>query len=229
MGHLPQRILLVSALAMAPVAFAQQPMPQQPMPQQPMPRKGMPGMGMMRLQSGVPTLAPLVEQVVPGVVSIAVAGQVAVPPNPLLADPFFRRFFGVPENLPGERHFGAAGSGVIIDAKNGYILTNHHVVENADQITVVLGDGRRLKARRIGADPATDLAVLQIKAEGLSAVTLGDSSRLQVGDFVVAVGNPFGLQSLLKEIRQQWRPQKIGGCAVVMGLGCLLAQLPPLG
>lgn len=182
MWRLSRSILLACALTIAPVALAQQ----QPMP---MP---MPSMGRMGSPSDVPTLAPLVRKVVPGVVSIAVSGRVAVPPNPL-SDPFFRHFFGVPEGLPSERQFQAAGSGVIIDAKNGYILTNNHVIENADQITVLLGDGRRFKAQRIGTDPATDLAVLQIKAEGLTALNLGDSSRLQVGDFVVAVGNPFGL------------------------------------
>jgi serine protease Do/serine protease DegQ len=141
----------------------------------------------------VPTLAPVVDRVVPGVVNIAVSGSVEVQ-NPLLADPFFRQFFRVP-NQPMRRQVQAAGSGVIVDAANGYILTNNHVVavgEDQD-IEVTLKDKRRLKAKLIGRDPETDIAVLKISADNLTAVPFGDSDRIKVGDYALAVGNPFGL------------------------------------
>lgn len=142
----------------------------------------------------IPTLAPLLERVTPGVVNIAVRGHVAAQSNPLLEDPFFRRFFGVPEQQqPQQREFQAAGSGVIVDAEKGYIITNNHVVEHADEITVTLRDGRRLKAKRVGTDPETDVAVVKVEPGNLTAVPLGDSDKLKVGDFVIAVGNPFGL------------------------------------
>ncbi len=140
----------------------------------------------------MPTLAPLLERVTPGVVNIAVRGRVAVQENPLMSDPFFRRFFGLPEQAP-QRQFQAAGSGVVVDAREGYILTNNHVIENADEITVGLRDGRKLKAKLVGRDPEADIAVIRIPAKDLTALRMGDSSRLRVGDFVIAVGNPFGL------------------------------------
>jgi Do/DeqQ family serine protease len=145
---------------------------------------------------GLPSLAPLVEQTAPAVVNIRTKGTVSAPRNPLMDDPFFRRFFGVPEGQqPREREVSAAGSGVIIDAKNGYILTNHHVIESADEIRVFLNDDRALDAVVIGSDPGTDIAVIQIEnPENLVAMSLGDSEKLRVGDFVVAIGNPFGLQ-----------------------------------
>ena len=143
---------------------------------------------------GIPTLAPIVERVLPGVVSVAVRGRLVEPANPLLSDPFFRRFFGLPEEpQPQEREFRAAGSGVVVDAATGHILTNNHVVENADEITIVLADGRRLDARKVGTDPPTDLAVVRVDAAGLTALDIGDSDRLRVGDYVIAIGNPFGL------------------------------------
>ncbi|MEE8196075.1 MAG: DegQ family serine endoprotease [Acidiferrobacterales bacterium] len=140
----------------------------------------------------LPTLAPLLERVTPGVVNIAVRGHVAVQENPLLNDPFFRRFFGLPELAP-QREFQAAGSGVVVDATEGYILTNNHVIENADEVTVALQDGRKLKAELVGRDPEADIAVIRIPAKDLTALRLGDSDQLRVGDFVIAVGNPFGL------------------------------------
>ena len=140
----------------------------------------------------VPTLAPVLKKVTPGVVNIAVRGRVSMAQNPLLRDPFFRRFFNLPEQPP-EREFQAAGSGVILDAERGYIVTNNHVVAKAEQIIVGLRDGRRLKATLVGTDPEADIAVIQISVEDLVAVPLGDSDRLEVGDFVIAIGNPFGL------------------------------------
>src|SRR5579859_3978558 len=145
----------------------------------------------------IPSLSPIVKKVSPAVVNIATRGTIRDkgPQNPLLDDPFFRRFFDVPPDTgPRERPFQSAGSGVIFDAKNGYIVTNAHVVENANEITVTLQDGRDLKAEVIGSDAPSDVAVLKVKPEGLSQIPLGDSSKAEVGDFVVAIGNPFGLQ-----------------------------------
>jgi Do/DeqQ family serine protease len=142
-------------------------------------------------QSGVPSVAPVLRKVTPGVVNIAVRGRVRVN-NPLLADPFFRRFFNIP-NGPVERETQASGSGVIVDARNGYVLTNNHVVQNADLIEVTLRDKRRFKAKLVGRDEATDVAVLKIPAEALTDVPMGDSDKSEVGDFVLAIGNPFGL------------------------------------
>lgn len=140
----------------------------------------------------VPSLAPMLQQVLPAVVNISTRGRVRAADNPLLQDPLFRRFFGVPD-APRERPTQSLGSGVIVDAKNGYVLTNNHVIDKADEITVTLKDGRSLTATLVGKDPEADVAVIRIDADKLSAVPLADSARLQVGDFVVAIGNPFGL------------------------------------
>ncbi|MCS6948224.1 MAG: Do family serine endopeptidase, partial [Steroidobacteraceae bacterium] len=146
--------------------------------------------------SALPSLAPMVKRVAPAVVSIGVKGVVRGQGqnNPLFDDPFFRRFFDPEGRMQREREFESAGSGVIVDARQGHIVTNAHVIENAREITVVLQDGRELRATVVGTDTRTDLAVLKVAAEGLSQIALGDSSRLEVGDFVVAIGNPFGLQ-----------------------------------
>jgi serine protease DegQ len=141
---------------------------------------------------GLPTLAPLMEQVTPAVVNIAVRSVVQVPDNPLLRDPFFRRFFDLPERLPPRERI-SAGSGVIVDSANGYVLTNNHVIDRADEIVVRLKDRREYRAELVGRDPATDIAMLRIDAEGLTEIPLGDSDRLRVGDYVIAIGNPFGL------------------------------------
>ena len=141
----------------------------------------------------VPTLAPMLARATPGVVNIAVRGEVKEQ-NPLLQDPFFRRFFNVPQNRQSdERETRAIGSGVIVDAQQGYVLTNGHVVENATRIEVTTNDNRRFPARLIGRDADTDIAVLRIAADHLTALPIGDSDRLRVGDFVVAIGNPFGI------------------------------------
>jgi serine protease Do/serine protease DegQ len=146
-------------------------------------------------ETPMPTLAPMIKRVSPAVVNIATRGTVRerAPHNPLLDDPFFKRFFDVPDSGPRERQFQSAGSGVIFDAKSGYIVTNAHVVDNATEITVTLQDGRDLSATVLGSDVPSDVAVLKVPPEGLIQVTLGDSTRLEVGDFVVAIGNPFGL------------------------------------
>jgi serine protease DegQ len=113
--------------------------------------------------------------------------------NPLFNDPFFRRFFDLPDMPRQPRETSASGSGVVVDARRGYVLTNNHVVAEADAIEVTTKDNQRYPARLVGRDPGTDIAVLQIQGQGLQAVPLGDSDRLQVGDYVVAIGNPFGL------------------------------------
>jgi len=136
----------------------------------------------------LPTLAPLIEKVSPAVVNIAVSGE-AGPPSPLCQDPFFSQF---PQCQ--NREFRGGGSGVIVDADNGYILTNHHVVENASTIRITLLDNRTLEGEVIGSDPLTDIAVLKVKPNNLQAMPLADSDQARVGDFVVAIGNPFGLQ-----------------------------------
>lgn len=140
------------------------------------------------------TIAPLIKEVTPAVVNIAVKTKAPVEENPLFQDPFLRRFFDLPGQQPQrEQQTQSVGSGVIIDAKKGYILTNHHVINNAVEINVTLKDQRVLKAKLVGSDPETDIAILQVPAENLTQLPLGDSDKLEVGDFVVAVGNPFGL------------------------------------
>ncbi len=145
-----------------------------------------------------PSLAPVLKTVLPGVVNIAASGHVAIQTNPLFNDPFFRQFFApfnIPLDAPAQRiaKTQSVGSGVIVDAQNGYVVTNNHVVKNADEIYVILLDKRKIKAKIIGTDPETDIALLQIKEENLTALPLGNSDSLQVGDYVVAIGNPFGL------------------------------------
>ena len=139
----------------------------------------------------LPSLAPMLEQVNPAVVNIATYTTTPVR-NPLLDDPFFRRFFNIP-NRQRYRRTRSAGSGVVIDGENGYIVTNNHVVARADDIDVALSDGRVLEAELVGTDQAVDLALLQVPAESLMQIEFGDSDALRVGDFVVAIGNPFGL------------------------------------
>jgi Do/DeqQ family serine protease len=136
----------------------------------------------------LPSLAPMLQKVLPSVVSVHTKQRVNV--SPFGNDPMLRRMF--PE-LSQERINESLGSGVIIDAEKGYILTNHHVIENADDVSVTLSDGRTLKALPVGSDPDTDVAVMRIPAEKLTALPMADSSQLRVGDCVVAVGNPFGV------------------------------------
>lgn len=139
----------------------------------------------------LPSLAPMLRGVTPAVVNIA-SKTVVRERDPFFNDPVFRQFFGL-SGAPRERVEQSLGSGVIVDAAKGYVLTNNHVIAGADRITVTLQDGRSMRATVVGSDPATDVAVLRIPAQHLSALPVADSSRLQVGDFVVAVGNPFGL------------------------------------
>jgi len=140
----------------------------------------------------VPTLAPLMREVTPAVVNIAVKSRAPMEQNPLFQDPFLRRFFDLP-NQPREPQSQSVGSGVIVDARKGYVLTNHHVIANATEVTITLKDSRQLPAKVVGADSETDIALLQVKPESLTQIPLGDSDKLEVGDYVVAIGNPFGL------------------------------------
>ncbi|RSC30037.1 DegQ family serine endoprotease [Agrobacterium sp. FDAARGOS_525] len=139
----------------------------------------------------LPTLAPMLEQVTPAVVNIAVVSRAPAQDNPLYSDPNFRKFFNLPEQQQQARM--SAGSGVIIDTNKGYVLTNHHVVDGGSKISVTLKDGRQLPAKLVGSDKETDIALLQINANNLTAIQIGDSDALKVGDYVVAIGNPFGL------------------------------------
>tara|TARA_Y100000588_G_scaffold29573_1_gene28765 strand:- start:3671 stop:5008 length:1338 start_codon:yes stop_codon:yes gene_type:complete len=142
----------------------------------------------------LPSLAPMLEDVLPSVVNISTEGRVSAGSSPFQSDPFFERFFNMmPDSQPRQRRTQSLGSGVIIDSESGYVVTNHHVIENADQIRVRLDDGRSFEAKVVGADPEADVAVIQIPAQSLKAIKLGDSDSLRVGDFVVAIGNPFGL------------------------------------
>ncbi|HZH44896.1 MAG TPA: Do family serine endopeptidase [Lysobacter sp.] len=134
----------------------------------------------------LPSLAPMLAKVMPAVVSVHATQRVAVR-NPFFDDPIFRRLF------PQERIARSLGSGVIVDAQRGYVITNHHVIENANEVSVTLADGRTFPAEFIGSDPDTDVAVMRIPAKDLTALALADSEKLRVGDFVVAVGNPFGI------------------------------------
>ncbi len=156
--------------------------------------------GMVVDERGVLTMAPLLERTTPAVVNIAVTTTVRgrSQSNPLLDDPFFRRFFdpdgeGDTAPSPRERQATSAGSGVIIDARKGYVLSNHHVIEDADEVNITLKDGRVVTAQVLGSDSKTDIALLQIESSNLTALSLANSDDTKVGDYVIAIGNPFGL------------------------------------
>ena len=136
----------------------------------------------------LPSLAPMLENVLPAVVNISTTTRIRATDHPLMQDPFFRRFLG-----PREREGSSLGSGVIVDAANGYILTNHHVIDRADEITVTTNDGRSMEATLVGSDEDSDVAVIQVQGDNLQAIAIGRSAELRVGDFVVAIGSPFGL------------------------------------
>jgi serine protease DegQ len=137
------------------------------------------------------SLSPAAKKAMPSVVNIFTSKDVKVPRHPFMDDPLFRRFFG--DQLDGEtQHSSSLGSGVIVGPE-GYILTNHHVVEAADEIELALADGRKSPAKVVGTDPETDLAVLKVDLSGLPAVTFGNPDKLSVGDVVLAIGNPFGV------------------------------------
>lgn len=158
---------------------------------------GLPGLASAQLpagmeREGMPSLAPLLERTTPAVVNIAVLSRAPAEQNPLMQDPFFRRYFNLPPMRDAPPQL-SAGSGVIVDAGNGYVLTNNHVIANATEILVTLNDRRRFKAKLVGTDPATDIALLKIDPDRLTDIKIGNSDALAVGDYVVAIGNPFGL------------------------------------
>jgi serine protease Do/serine protease DegQ len=162
------RILAAAAFAAASAAFAALPIAVDGQP--------------------LPSLAPMLEKVTPAVVNIATLSREA---SPMMRDPFFRRFFEGPDQP--QRRERSAGSGVIVDAARGLVITNHHVIRDAQEIVVLLKDRRVFKAQLVGSDPGTDIAVLRIPAENLTAIRVGDSDAVNVGDFAVAIGNPFGI------------------------------------
>src|SRR5438128_1943324 len=151
------------------------------------------------VQSAAPSAQPAVrtssysdavQRAAPSVVNIFTSKEIRAPRHPLLNDPIFRRFFG--DQLPDEaQRASSLGSGVIVST-SGFVLTNHHVVEAADEIEVALADGKKLLAKLVGNDPETDLAVLRVDSENLAAITFGSSETLRVGDVVLAIGSPFG-------------------------------------
>jgi serine protease DegQ len=146
---------------------------------------------------GYPSLAPLVRAVTPAVVNVSVESEVAVEDHPFYRDRDFRRFmrkFDLPIPRPGEmQHRQSVGSGLIVDPARGYVLTNGHVIEDGRDITVTLKDKRSFKASLVGRDPRSDLAILRIPPLTVRGLTFADSDRLEVGDFVLAIGNPFGI------------------------------------
>lgn len=142
----------------------------------------------------LPSLAPMLEKSMPAVVNISTTKNVTMRDNPLLQDPFFRHFFQLPQQQKRlQKQRNSLGSGVIIDSEQGLVLTNNHVIDKADEIMVTLTDGRQLKAKLLGTDPEADVAVIQISADNLTELPIANSNHLKVGDFVVAIGNPFGL------------------------------------
>ncbi|MBZ0070394.1 MAG: Do family serine endopeptidase [Gammaproteobacteria bacterium] len=144
------------------------------------------------LGSGTVSYADAVERAAPAVVNVYTAKLITQRVHPLFNDPLFQHFFGDQFGAERQRLQTSLGSGVIISAQ-GYVLTNNHVVSGADQIQVMISDGRSLDAKIVGVDPDTDLAVLKIKADVLPSIVIGDSARLRVGDVVLAIGNPFGV------------------------------------
>ncbi|MDD2723277.1 MAG: DegQ family serine endoprotease [Methylovulum sp.] len=141
----------------------------------------------------LPSLAPMLERSMPAVVNISTSTNIEISDNPLLQDPFFRHFYNLPNQPRRQQQKNSLGSGVIIDSSQGLVLTNNHVIDKADKITVTLNDGRQLNAELVGTDPEADVAIIRISADHLTQLAIADSSQLKVGDFVVAIGNPFGL------------------------------------
>ena len=139
----------------------------------------------------LPSLAPMLETIHGAVVNISTTTSISSKEHPLMQDPFFKRFFNFPEQQ--QRRSNSLGSGVIINAKKGFVITNHHVIDKADEITVTTSDGRILTASLVGSDPDSDVAIIKVDSHNLNAIPLGKSAELRVGDFVVAIGSPFGL------------------------------------
>ena len=143
--------------------------------------------------AGIPSLAPMLEDVTPAVVNIYTISETPQR-NQLIDDPFLRKFFNIPDQQKSKkRNRSGLGSGVIINSKKGFVITNNHVIAKAKDIKVKLHDGREFKAVLVGADPASDIAIIKIPTENLQSIKFSDSEKLRVGDFVVAIGNPFGI------------------------------------
>lgn len=147
----------------------------------------------MKNAEGLPSLAPMIKRVTPAVVNISTRGVITRQMQGPFMSPLFQQFFGIPPHQTMEQPFESLGSGIIVNAKKGYILTNYHVIRDAKKITVTLYDNRSFPAKVVGYDRATDIAVVRIKAKHLTQVALGNSNEMEVGDFVVAIGNPLGL------------------------------------
>src|SRR6266849_1421727 len=141
--------------------------------------------------SGMPSLAPLLKQITISVVTITITGRPEPSRNSSLDKGQRPRRSGNMRDLPVERQIKATGSGVVIDAQQGLIFTNNHVIRDAEEIIVELADGRKLPATRVGSDPGTNVAVIKVQAQNLTALPMGDSDELEVGDFVLAIGNPY--------------------------------------
>ncbi|MFD2110823.1 trypsin-like peptidase domain-containing protein [Thiorhodococcus fuscus] len=156
-----------------------------------------PGCGLEENDRGLPSLAPLMRRVTPAVVTVSAESSIQTEPPPFLKDPDFKRFLDqmglpMPEWDPSERR-QSVGSGVIVDARRGYVMTNEHLLKDANKITVTLTDRRSFRARKLASDPSTDVAILKIPPVDVTPLPFGNSNRLEVGDFVIAIGNPFGL------------------------------------
>jgi serine protease Do/serine protease DegQ len=159
---------------------------------------------------GMPSLAPLLRTVTPSVVSIAIRRRMTDEELAMMNDPAFRDQLVLPLP-PGERNIYAAGSGVIIDAEQGFIVTGSHVVEGADEIVVILADGRRLTGTPVGSDLEMDIAVVRVRAQNLTGIRMGDSDKVEVGDFVLSIGNPFSLgQTVTSGIVSALRRRNVG-------------------
>ena len=166
-------------------------------------------MATIKIETGHQSLPDLIEKTSPAVVRIAIRGKMKSQPNPFFDDPFFERFFGQPQ-MPREREFGGGGSGVIVDGELGYIITNAHVIDRADEIKVFTKDGNEYDAEILGSDKGTDIALLKISSdEMMPEIQLGDSDTVRVGDSVVAIGAPFGLSQTVTSgiISALGRPQ----------------------
>ena len=166
-------------------------------------------MATIKIETGHRSLPDLIEETSPAVVRIAIRGKMKSQPNPFFDDPFFERFFGQPQ-MPREREFGGGGSGVIVDGELGYIITNAHVIDRADEIKVFTKDGDEYDAEVLGSDKGTDIALLKISSDGMMPeIELGESDSVRVGDSVVAIGAPFGLSQTVTSgiISALGRPQ----------------------
>ncbi|WPL19157.1 Periplasmic serine endoprotease DegP precursor [Thiorhodovibrio winogradskyi] len=179
-----------------PTASRQSPVPESPAAQSA--SALIPEVPYRKASGGYPSLAPMLTRITPAVVNVSVVSEVMIEDHPFLRDPQFRRFLEnfdiqLPPPGGGVQQHGSVGSGFLLDGRRGLVLTNAHVIEDATDITITLKDRRNLKARVIGRDPGSDIALLRIPPVAIDGLTWGDSNALEVGDFVIVIGNPFGL------------------------------------